>query len=211
MDSIQHLDKGNYEPFNNSTIHHLILTHWKVHWSYPMSGIYSALLWRLLKCSPLVVFSDPAFAVGEFVAPAWPLSDCFDIWSGEQCWMEMLINSHKCILVQVHVLPCIFVLVFCDFFAHFFMGKLPGCTLSPAWPGGFATSHICHFFCTRKYFHCKHTYKHGRVSGCILDFKYTALPLVYIFLTPVLKCKELANVGHTPRIPIWSRSATSRR
>ena len=88
-----------------------------------MSLSYSALFWRLLKCSPLVVFSDPAFAVGEFVAPAWPLSDCFDIWSGEQCWMEMLINSHKCILVQVHVLPCIFVLVLCDFFCTFFHGQ----------------------------------------------------------------------------------------
>ena len=139
MDSIQHLDKGNYEPFNNSTIHHLILTHWKVHWSYPMSGSYSALLWRLLKCSPLVVFSDPAFAVGEFVAPAWPLSDCFDIWSGEQCWMEMLINSHKCILVQVHVLPCIFVLVLCDFFCTFFHGQTAWVYSESSLAGG-----LCH-------------------------------------------------------------------
>ena len=136
-----------------------------------MTGSYSALLWRLLKCSPLVVFSDPAFAVGEFVAPAWPLSDCFDIWSGEQCWMEMLINSHKCILVQVHVLPCIFVLVFCDFFAHFFMGKLPGCTLSPAWPAG----GLCHISYLSFLLHsqifslCKHTIQTWQ--GCRLHFR----------------------------------------
>ena len=112
---------------------------------FPMSGSHSALIWPLLKCCYPSLF----FLPGEFVAilPVFGLFWLLEWRSGGIFYWLPLLTVKQCWeFIGRHIVYTCTSLYSCTrlvwlFFHMFVMCKLLGCTLSPAWLGGF-TPHL---------------------------------------------------------------------